>query len=144
QEYWPASAASYDDEYKRRVLGLVQERLKYFAELPSLTVFFFEDLPVDMELVDGNKQLKKVDHAELKQLLEQAKASLAQSDFSTDDLTERLNRLLESTGQKPGVLFSLIRVATTSAPASPGLADTLAVLGKDRSLQRIDSWLTAL
>lgn len=142
--YWPAEADGYDDDYKKRVLGLVQERLKYFKELPELTRFFFADLPVDPELISGSKQLKKVDAAELKQLLETSREALADSDFNVSDLTERLNRLLESTGQKPGVLFSLIRVATTQAPASPGLADTLNVLGKERSLRRIDAQLASL
>jgi hypothetical protein len=59
QAYWPDSAKDSGDDYKRQVLGLVQERLKYFAELPGLTRFFFEDMPVDMSLIDGNKQLKK-------------------------------------------------------------------------------------
>ena len=125
-------------------MGLVQERLKYLAELPELTNFFFEDLPLNMGLINDNKQLKKLSHDELKTMLETAKASLEQSDFSQDDLTEHLNQLLEATGQKPGVLFSLIRVATTQAPFSPALADTLHVLGKDKSLARIDQQLGAL
>jgi glutamyl-tRNA synthetase len=135
--YWPASAKEASDDYKRAVLGLTQERLKYFEELPKLTNFFFEDLPVDMSLIDGNKRLKKCSRQELRDLLTQAQASLKDSNFSIDDLTKRLNALLETTGQKPGVLFSLIRVATTWAPASPGLADTLHVLGKEKSLARL-------
>jgi glutamyl-tRNA synthetase len=144
QAFWPETAKNYDEAYKTQVLALVQERLKYFAELPEVTNFFFEDLPVNMELIDGNKQLKKFEHSELKSMLETAKASLEQSDFSAEDLTERLNQLLETTGQKPGVLFSLIRIASTQAPASPGLADTLHVLGKDRSLTRISTCLESL
>jgi glutamyl-tRNA synthetase len=144
QEFWPESAASYPEDYKTQVLGLVQERLKYFAELPALTSFFFEDLPVNMELIDGNKQLKKFTHDELRTMLEQAKASLEQSDFSTEDLTERLNALLEQTGQKPGVLFSLIRIATTQAPSSPGLAETIATLGRETTFRRIDTSLASL
>jgi len=96
-----------------------------------------------MSLVSDNKQLKQLESSELKVLLTQAKTTLEQSDFSASDLSLRLNQLLEATGQKPAVLFSLIRIATTSAPASPGLADTLAVLGKERSLKRIDDWLSA-
>lgn len=142
--YWPEQAKDTDDNYKKQVLGLTQERLKYLAELPELTQFFFTDLPVNPELISGNKQLKKFEASELKALLEQAKASLEQSDFSADDLTSRLNNLLETTGQKPGVLFSLIRIATTQAPASPGLAETLAVLGKETALRRIDAQLQAL
>jgi glutamyl-tRNA synthetase len=144
QDFWPESAKEYPDEYKLQVLGLVQERLKYFAELPSLTNFFFEDLPVDMALIGANKQLKKFDRSELKNWLQTVQVSLKESDFSVADLTERLNGLLESTGQKPGVLFSLIRVATTWAPFSPALADTLHVLGKDRSLARLETSLQAL
>ena len=144
QDYWPKSAENYPEDYKQHVLGLVQERLKYLAELPELTGFFFEDLPVNMELIDGNKQLKKFSHAELKALLEQASTTLQESDFSAEDLTQRLNGLLETTGQKPGVLFSLIRIATTWAPASPGLAETLAVLGRERSLKRLHESLGVL
>lgn len=143
KNFWPKSADKYDDDYRQGVLGIVRERLKFFAELPELTEFFFTDLPVDPELISGHKQLKKLSPGELKGLLEQARASLEQSDFNGDDLTKRLNNLLETTGQKPAVLFSLIRIATTQAPASPGLADTLAVLGKDRSLKRLDQQLAA-
>jgi glutamyl-tRNA synthetase len=142
--YWPASAKSYPEDYKMQVLGLVQERLKYFAELPALTSFFFEDLPVNMELIDDNKQLKKCERSDLSQWLKQARDTLEESDFSVADLTERLNKLLETTGQKPGVLFSLIRIATTQAPSSPGLAETLAVLGRDTALRRIGQLLASL
>ncbi len=141
---WPAEATSRDDAYKKQVLGLVQERLKYFKELPGLTAFFFQDLPVNMELIDGNKQLKKYAHSGLKSWLAQSRDVLAQTDFKSETLAAKLNELLVHTGQKPGVLFSLIRIATTQAPASPSLAETLAVLGKATALRRIDSLLAAL
>jgi glutamyl/glutaminyl-tRNA synthetase len=133
-----------DKEYKKAVLGLVQDRLKYLAELPDLTEFFFKDLPVDMNLIDQNKQLSRLNHSELKELLETSHKKLMQTDFSLEKLTEVLNSLLQETNQKPAVLFSLIRVATTWAPASPGLAETLSLLGKDRSLERIKQSLAAL
>jgi glutamyl-tRNA synthetase len=142
--FWPASAEPYDESYRRAVLALVQERLKYLAELPQLTGFFFADLPVQSTLWTDNKQLKKLDNTALKQLLERAKTTLAVANFTIDSLTTALNGLLEQTGQKPGVLFSLIRIATTQAPASPALADTLALLGKERSLARIDMMLDVL
>jgi glutamyl-tRNA synthetase len=144
RNFWPPEAGEYDDDYKKKVLGVVRERLKYFAELPELTKFFFIDLPVNNDLVKNHKQLKKLSNQELKNLLEKAKSSLLESDFSLDDLTQKLNNLLQETEQKPAVLFSLIRIATTQAPASPGLADTLAILGKDRSLARIDQQHAAL
>jgi glutamyl-tRNA synthetase len=144
QGFWPESAKKADGGYKKQVLSLVQERLKFLSELPVLTDFFFEELPVDMSLIDDNKQLGRFSHAELAQLLRNSRESLKKSDFSTEDLTDRLNKLLEELGQKPGVLFSLIRVATTWAPASPALAETLNLLGKEKTLQRLDKSIDAL
>jgi glutamyl-tRNA synthetase len=141
--FWSESAGN-DDNYKKQVLKLTQERLKYYSELPKLTDFFFVDQPVNPELISTHKQLKKLPTDVLKALLEQARNSFEQSVFSPQDLQDRLNGLLESTGQKPAVLFSLIRIATTQAPASPGLAETMHVLGKDRSLQRIDAQIATL
>jgi glutamyl-tRNA synthetase len=142
--FWPEEANDFDDDYKKQVLGLVQERLKYFAELTDLTRFFFTDLLVDLSLITNNKQLSKIDMNELRQLLQTSYDLIKTSDFSVEDLSEKLNSLLETTGQKPGILFSLIRIATTWAPASPGLADTLHVLGKQRALERLQKSLASL
>ena len=143
KDFWPKEAENADEDYKKSVLKLVSERLKFFTELPDLTKFFFIDLPVNPSLIENNKQLKNLEPEELKQLLEAARDSLDQSSFSAEDLTERLNKLLGQTNQKPAVLFSLIRIATTQAPASPGLAETLNVLGKETSMRRIDQQLAS-
>jgi glutamyl-tRNA synthetase len=144
KDFWPDEAKDAHESYKKAVLKLITERLKYFAEIPDLTKFFFKDLAIDERLIKNNKQLSKFSNEELGGLLKTAKELLGESDFSVDDLTERLNRLLTITGQKPGVLFSLIRIATTQSPASPGLADTLFVFGKETSLRRIDQQIAAL
>lgn len=142
--FWPHEAFNFDKQYRDTVLGVVQERLKFFNELPGLSKFFFVDLPIDRGLIDDNKQLRKFSYNELYTMLETTKRSLEQSNFETEDLTNKLNQLLEETNQKPGVLFSLIRIAVTWAPTSPALNDTLHVLGKEKSLQRINTALGAL
>ncbi len=142
--YWSASAATADEEYKKQVLALTQERLKLFSELPMLTNFFFEDLPVDMTLITEHKQLKKLEQEELKKLLSDAKQTLDASDFTAPDIQERLNTLLETSGQKPAVLFSLIRIATTWAPFSPSLAETLEVIGREKAMSRLENSLNSL
>lgn len=144
KNYWPESSKSYDDTYKKQVLELIQERLKFLGEIPSLTNFFFEEPSVNLELITGNKQLKKFEMNELKELLTTVQSSLEQSDFTSEDIQNRLNQLLEQTGQKPGILFSLIRIATTWAPSSPSLAESLSILGKERVSARIAQSLSAL
>lgn len=142
--YWPSEADDASPEYKQTVLALVQERLKYLSELPSLTKFFFIEPTVDLSLIESNKQLKKLDKARLKELLELSLDSLIKSDYTTDDIQGRLNQLLEQTGEKPGVLFSIIRLATTWAPASPALAESLSVIGQDRVVSRLQTAINSL
>jgi nondiscriminating glutamyl-tRNA synthetase len=144
EDFWPDEANGAEEVYKKQVLGTIQERLKFFAEIPELSRFFFEDLPINPELISGHKQLGKMSGEELKSLLETSLSSLRESDFTLEDLNDRLNSLLDSTGQKPAVLFSLIRIATTQAPSSPGLSDTMHVLGKEKTIARIEKQLSSL
>lgn len=140
-DFWQASSQGYDESYRKAVLGLVQERLKFFKEIPELTEFFFTEPSqeaVQTLLNDpANKQLRKLNADQKLKLLTAAQASLQESNFSKADLESHLNNLLVELDTKPGILFSLIRIATTGAPFSPGLFDTLHVLGKDKSLARL-------
>ncbi|NCO10398.1 glutamate--tRNA ligase [Candidatus Saccharibacteria bacterium] len=138
EPFWPESARSADPEYRLKVLSLAQDRLKTLADLPALTQYFFEEPAIDWSLVDGNKQLKKLSPAQQKELLQAALDVLAsQTDWSAASIQETLNQLLEKTGQKPGILFSLVRIATTWAPFSPALDETLAILGKETVQNRL-------
>lgn len=144
-DFWPASATGATEDYKRQVLALAQDRLKTLADLPALSQFFFEDQPVNLSLIDDNKQLKKLSRDEQKALIQAARDALASvDDWHADKIQETLNQLLETTGQKPGVLFSLIRITTTWAPFSPALDQTLEIFGKETTLRRLDSALAAL
>jgi glutamyl-tRNA synthetase len=49
--FWPEAAKTADDPYRLSVLGLVHDRLKYLAELPELTEFFFTDPMADSQLL---------------------------------------------------------------------------------------------
>lgn len=139
EKYWPDAAHEASDEMRRAVLALVQDRLKTLAELPLLTTYFFSEPTPDWTMVDTNKQLKKLSRHEHLELLSVAANALKDSDFTPDTLQETLNQLLATTGQKPGVLFSLLRFALTWAPFSPGLPETMAILGRERVMQRLQS-----
>ena len=137
-DFWTVSADSAPEAYKKQVLALAQDRLKTLADLPQLTSYFFEEPTAKPELIETNKQLKKLTPEQRKELLQTAHDELAAlNDWTAEAIQTCLNRLLDITGQKPGVLFSLIRIVTTWAPFSPQLNDTLALLGRERSLQRL-------
>lgn len=135
--FWPETAANASEEYKKQLLRLVQDRLKTLADLPTLTSYFFSEPTPDWTMVTSNKQLKNLDKTEQRSLLSAALHALEKSNFTADDIQTTLNQLLEATGQRPGVLFSLIRLAVSWAPFSPALNDTLAVLGKDQVTARL-------
>lgn len=137
QGFWPASAEKVSEDEQKRVLALVQDRLKTLKDLPGITNYFFEEPSQDWSLVKDNKQLSKLSNEEVKALLQAAEVALASSEFDAEPLQITLNKLLETTGQKPGILFSLIRIAVSWSPFSPSLNQTLEVIGKERSLSRI-------
>lgn len=135
--FWPQSAASAGKEEKLKVLELVQDRLKTLSDLPVLTNYFFEDPEPNWQMAQDNKQLAKLDATERNSLIETAISTLSSCDFDPESLQNALNSLLEQTGQKPGVLFSLIRLCVSWAPFSPALNETLSALGKEKSLSRL-------
>lgn len=140
--FWSESAKKHPESYKKQVLALVQDRLKTLKDLPLLTSYFFEEPARNLELIEGNKQLAKLTAEEQASLVRQAKQALeALEDWSGDSIQTALNTLLETTGEKPGVLFSLIRIVTTWAPFSPQLNDTLALIGKERTVSRLEQFL---
>lgn len=135
--FWPKPASTADESYKKQVLSLAQDRLKSLTDLPTLTNYFFEEPAPNWQMIEENKQLKKLLKNELQNLLKVTSKSLETSDFTIQDLQETLNTLLEQTNQKPAVLFGLIRLSLTWAPFSPGLAEIMNLLGKQTTLNRL-------
>ena len=139
QLFWGKEANSADVIYKKKVLALAQDRLKTLQDLPALTSYFFSEPKINLDLILNNKQLKKLTSEEQKKLLQISCDELNKiNNWTSENIQNCLNTLLEITNQKPGILFSLIRIATTWAQFSPQLNDTLALLGKDKSLDRLN------
>jgi glutamyl-tRNA synthetase len=147
EKYWQKGSGA-DEAYKKKILGLVQERLKFFAELPELTSFFFEEPnPEEINRLYSeptDKKLKGADKSEFAQMLQATIQELEQSNFSREDLQNRLNGLLEKLQTKPAILFPIIRIAITGKQFSPELFGTLDVLGKDKSLSRLNLAVSSL
>lgn len=137
-KFWGEHGKMADGTRKKAVLAVVQDRMKILNDLPSLSEYFFDRPTPDWDMVHSNKQLKKHDDEELVELLQKAIAKLSDADFtSEEDLQTRLNELLVETEQKPMILFSIIRFALTWAPFSPGLPETMRLLGRDETLVRL-------
>ncbi len=130
------------NSYVRSIMPLIQERAKTLAEVPKLVEFFFlSELDYESSSLIG----KDMTRQSATEALEAAKAKLSQLEaFDTDSLESALRPLATELGLKTGQLFGTLRVATTGLTAAPPLFQTLAVLGKETSLKRIEKALDRL
>src|SRR6266545_169876 len=128
--------------YVERLTPLIHERLEELGEAPELLEFFFRDVayPDPALLVP-----KKMDAAGTAAALQAAHERLAPlDDWSEGPIEAELRALIEQLGLKAGQLFGAIRVAVTGRTVAPPLFETLAALGKQRSLARIAAARDAL
>ena len=145
--FWPESASQETDEYKKSVLSIIYDRLKTLSDLRTMTTYFFEEPTIDLDLIYNNKFLKKLSETEYRDLLRLTIEKLNEVEeeaWTDDNLQAKLNELLATTGKKPAEYFSLIRIAVSFAPFSPALHQTLRVLGKNRTLARLNRVHTAI
>jgi glutamyl-tRNA synthetase len=118
----------WDEELVRKVAPLVQEKIATLGEFPAFAGFFFArvEAAADAE-VDG-------------QVLPAAAETLAQVEpFEAGAIEEALRALADELGLKPREAFQPIRLALTGSKVSPGLFESLEVLGRDESLARLGS-----
>ncbi len=130
------------ERYVRDILPLVQERARTLVEVVDLTSYFFVDeLDYDTDLLIG----KDMTPQSTARALEIACQRLEQlSSFDAESLEAMLRPLAVELGLKTGQLFGALRTATTGRTAAPPLFQTMAVLGKERSLKRIKAAMARL
>jgi glutamyl-tRNA synthetase len=131
-------AAAYDREYIKNALALIQERVKKLGELrdqPELTRFFFY---TNLEYHAIDLVGKGFTPATTRQMLEISLERLEKLEhFDIETMENALRPLAAELGLKPGQLFGCLRVAVTGQSISPPLFQTMAVLGRERTLERI-------
>jgi glutamyl-tRNA synthetase len=115
----------WDEELIRRAAPLVQEKIETLGEFPGFAGFFFARVEPDGE-VNG-------------QVLPAAAETLAEVEpFESEQIERALRGLAERLGLKPREAFQPIRLAVTGSRVSPGLFESLELLGRDESLARLE------
>src|SRR5713101_1932635 len=116
----------WDERKVRQIAPLVQDKLTKLSEFPAYASFFFQDdVEPDPSLLDPDVL------AAAREALE----GIAQWDAATIEAT--LRGLAERLELKPAQAFQPIRVAVTGSKISPGLFESLELLGRDESLRRL-------
>ncbi|MBL8950132.1 MAG: glutamate--tRNA ligase [Myxococcaceae bacterium] len=132
-----APLMGFDDPRFVKLVLAFRTRVKTTVEMAAAFRPYFE------------KGVKLDPEAAAKALTAEGKATLATvadalkalPTWAAAPIDEALKKLAESTGQKLGVLAQPLRVAATGSMTSPGIGDTLEILGRDEALARIDAAL---
>jgi glutamyl-tRNA synthetase len=125
-----------DSEYIREVIETVRSRARTLGELADMSSYFFRD--------DFNyepKGVRKVFHASgVPALLREGKEALARVEepFDPANTEAAYRRLIEKLGVSGGALIHPTRLALTGRTVGPGLFDVIALLGKRRTLERLE------
>ena len=120
------------DERLRAACEIAQEKAQTLDEVWPLIGFLFEP-PVD----DEKAWSKVMKEGTGEVLAAVADALEPAAPFEPQQIETALAPLLDRFDLKPGRLYQPIRVAITGTSVSPGIFESLAVLGKERSLERI-------
>jgi glutamyl-tRNA synthetase len=116
----------WDESLVRKVAPLVQEKIATLGEFPTFAGFFFVSVEPDGE-VDG-------------EVLPAAAATLASVEpFEAGGIEAALRAFADELGLKPRDAFQPIRLAVTGSKVSPGLFESLEILGKEEALARLGS-----
>src|SRR4051794_33309999 len=114
-------------------VAISQEKMQTLADFEPLSGFLFEERETD------DKAWAKVMRDGATQNLARAREALAAVEpFDEPGVERALTALVEELDVKPGKLFQPIRVAITGTTVSPGIFESVALLGRDRTLERID------
>ena len=113
----------WERDVVRATAPLVQEKIERFDQYPDYVRFFFE--PVSPDGADPA-------------ICAAAHARLATVDpWAAPTIEEALRALADELGQKPRVAFQPIRLAVTGSRISPGLFESLELLGREETLSRL-------
>jgi glutamyl-tRNA synthetase len=118
----------------KSALPIIQERIIKLSEIPAMLNFLFvKDFSIAPDEVS-----KVTDEVSQKVLITTLSKLEGLNNWNTKEIESVLRAvLIDEMGLKPRVAFSAVRIAVTGSHISPPLFESLELLGKERSIQRI-------
>lgn len=142
REQLPADATGVASEWLRELIDLLKIRARTITGIAEQVVPYLSD-PVTYDPEAVQKQWKNP--ADAADKISKVRAELpAAGAWTHDELEKSLRQLAEREGVGAGKLIHPLRVAVVGNSASPGIFDVMKLLGRERTLRRIDDALAHL
>ncbi len=119
----------WDEELVRRTVPIVREKIERFGQFPDFAGFLFRDVQPDPALLDGRAPIVAAARDELARV----------EPFAAPEIESALRGLAERLELSPRKAFEPIRIAVTGSKVSPGLFESLELLGKEETLRRLSA-----
>jgi glutamyl-tRNA synthetase len=125
--YLREQGIEWDEALVRQAAPLVQEKIETLSQFPDYVRFLFEDVAPDQSLLDTR-------------VLDEATEALAGLEpFDAPTIEQALRELAERLELKPREAFQPIRVAVTGSKVSPGLFESIELLGREKAVERLSA-----
>jgi glutamyl-tRNA synthetase len=133
--FFEAAGYKIQEDRLKKIAPIIQERIVTLDDAPEMAGFFFRDeVQPDPEELVG----KKMTPAESAAAARRAYDVLAPlGKINVESAEEPLRTLADELGLKAGQLFGILRVAVTGQKVSPPLFESMAIIGKEKVLERI-------
>jgi glutamyl-tRNA synthetase len=127
--YLREQGIEWPEDRVRAAAPLVQEKIGRLGEFPGFAGFLFHEVEPDPALLDSRV------------LFDGSRALAGVEPWDAAGIEAALKRLCEELGEKPRAVYLPIRVAVTGSRVSPGLYESLELLGREESLARLSAAL---
>ncbi len=142
QPFFAAAGIATDQEMLIRIAPLIQPRIITLDDAVEMAGFFFR---ADVQPDAADLVARGLTAADSLRALERARVTLSKvPDFDHETTEPVLRALADELGLKPGQLFGILRVAITGQSVSPPLFESMAIIGKEICLPRLDQAATLL
>ena len=131
--YLREAGLNWDEELVRRTVPIVQEKIERFGQYPDFAGFLFRDVQPDPALLNGRAPVVAAARDELARV----------EPFDAEQIEAALRALAERLELSPRKAFEPIRIAVTGSKVSPGLFESIELLGKDETLRRLSAFAEA-
>ncbi len=119
----------WPEERIRASVPLVQAKIERLGQFPEYAGFLFRPVELDPAALDGGVPVVRAAADELR----------ATEPFDAEHVEATLRAVAERLGLKPRDAFQPIRLAVTGSKVSPGLFESIELLGRDETLRRLEA-----